>query len=54
MLPDPNDRYTTHRRGWRLRIVTVVVALVAVTVFAGDDRLHLHDPRRRRAGLWRR
>lgn len=35
MLPDPNDRFMPHRRGSALRIVTIVIALVAVTVFAG-------------------
>jgi cell division septation protein DedD len=35
MLPDPNDRYVPHRRAGALRMVTIVIALVAVTAFAG-------------------
>ncbi len=35
MLPDPNDRFMPHKRGGVLRAVTIVIALVAVTVFAG-------------------
>ena len=35
MLPDPNDRYVPHRRAGALRLVTIVIALVAVTAFAG-------------------